>query len=265
MLRSAAIATLLTLTLTPACDDRRDDGDEFVDSETESAGTEDGETESAETESAETEDGESSETGASESSGEPETTGASTGEQPEDVPGGGEDSITPLVLAFAGEAVHFNTAVVASFDLTGTMSVITDWPTSTTPWLALDRNGNGKIDDGSELFGSATVLASGETAPNGFIALAELDSNHDRRIDVTDAMWSRLLVWSDVDGDRKSTPNELKAVGLRDLVAIELDYTVDWRCDGRGNCEVERADFIYRDGRDLELHGAVIDVHLRLR
>jgi hypothetical protein len=165
----------------------------------------------------------------------------------------------------AGEAVHFNTAVVASFDLTGTMSVITDWPTSTTPWLALDRNGNGKIDDGSELFGSATVLASGEAAQNGFIALAELDSNHDRRIDATDAMWSRLLVWSDVDGDRKSAPNELKSVGLRDLVAIELDYTVDWRCDGRGNCEVERADFIYRDGRDLELHGAVIDVHLRLR
>lgn len=242
MLRRAAIATLLTLTLTPACDDRPDDGDDMgADSETEGA---DSESESSES-SGEPESGESSE-----SSGAPE---------------GGEDSITPLVLAFAGEAVHFNTAVAASFDLTGTMSVITDWPTSTTPWLALDRNGNGTIDDGSELFGSATLLASGEAALNGFVALADLDSNLDGRVDATDEMWGRLLVWSDVDGDRKSAANELKTAALRDLVAIELDYTVERRCDGRGNCEVERAAFVYRDGRGRELHGAVIDVHLRLR
>jgi hypothetical protein len=62
----------------------------------------------------------------------------------------------------------------------GTMSVITDWPTSTTPWLALDRNGNGRIDDGGELFGSATLLRSGEPASNGFVALRELDSNDGR-------------------------------------------------------------------------------------
>ncbi len=247
MLRRAAIATLLTLTLTPACDDRPDGGDEeATDSATEGADSEaDSESESSES-SGEPEDGESSE-----SSGEPE--------------GGGGDSITPLVLAFAGEAVHFNTAVTASFDLTGTMSVITDWPTSTTPWLALDRNGNGTIDDGSELFGSATLLASGEAAHNGFVALADLDSNRDGRVDMSDEMWGRLLVWSDVDGDRKSSADELKTAALRDLVAIELAYTVDRRCDVRGNCEVERAAFVYRDGRGRELHGAVVDVHLRLR
>jgi hypothetical protein len=109
------------------------------------------------------------------------------------------DSVTPLVLAFRSEAVQFNTAVAAGFDLTGTMSVITDWPTSTTPWLALDRNLNGKIDDGSELFGSATLLASGEAARNGFVALRELDSNVDGQIDSEDAEWGRLLVWSDVE------------------------------------------------------------------
>ena len=155
--------------------------------------------------------------------------------------------------------------MAATFDLTGTMSVITDWPTSTTPWLAIDRNGNGKIDDGGELFGSATLLTSGDAAPNGFVALADLDSNLDGRVDANDEQWSRLLVWSDVDGDRKSTVNELKSAALRDLVAIELDYTVDRRCDVRGNCEVERAAFVYRDGHGQELHGAVIDVHLRLR
>ena len=54
-----------------------------------------------------------------------------------------------------------------------------DWPMANTPWLALDRDGNGAIEDGSELFGSGTRLASGARARNGFEALRELDSNGD--------------------------------------------------------------------------------------
>lgn len=241
MLRSTIVA-LLTLSLTPACDDRRDDVDDESSSETEDSDDSEGASETS-------------------SGGESETGDGTTGEE---VPGGG-DSITPVVLAFSGEPVQFNTAVAASFDLTGTMSVITDWPTSTTPWLALDRNGNGKIDDGGELFGSATLLPSGEAAANGFIALRELDSNLDGRVDAADDQWLRLLVWSDVNGDRVSTSNELRSAAERELVAIELVYTTDRRCDGRGNCEVERAGFIYRDGRGRELRGAAVDVHLRLR
>jgi hypothetical protein len=144
------------------------------------------------------------------------------------------------------------------------MSVITDWPTSTTPWLALDRNGNGRIDDGGELFGSATLLPSGDPAGNGFVALRELDSNWDGRIDARDAMWDRLLVWSDVDSDRASAIEELQSVTLRELVAIDLRYVVDRRCDARGNCEVERASFVYRSG-GRELQGSVVDVHLQIR
>lgn len=245
MLRTTFVA-LCSLTLLPACEDRRDHAEDGVE---QTSGEESEESEGA------------SETGAPEEEEEESTgEGESTGEAQ-----GGSDSITPLVLAFRGEAVQFNTAVAASFDLTGTMSVVTDWPTSTTPWLALDRNGNGKIDDGSELFGSATLLSSGEPASNGFVALRELDSNADGRVDAEDAEWGRLLVWSDVNSDRVSTANELSLAGTRELVAIELGYTVDRRCDTRGNCEVERAGFRYRDGRGQELRGMVIDVHLRMR
>lgn len=241
MFAKPTFAALLTLTLATACDDGKDapTHDEIDDTE--------GDTEAA-SESGDTE--EDSESGDDE---------ATTDD------GGIGDSITPLVLAFRGEAVQFNTAVVASFDLTGTMSVRTDWPTSTTPWLALDRNGNGRIDDGGELFGSATVLHTGEAASNGFAALAELDSNADGHIDANDEMWAQLLVWSDVDSDRVSAANELSSVAGRDLVAIDLDHVVDRRCDARGNCEVERGGFRYRDGRGRELLGAVVDVHLRLR
>ena len=248
MFRTTFIA-LCSLTVLPACEDRRDHA-------------EDGEQSSGESETLD-EDSEGEDSEGESETGTPgedeEGTGSSTDE------GGIADSVTPLVLAFRSEAVQFNTAVAASFDLTGTMSVITDWPTSTTPWLALDRNLNGKIDDGGELFGSATLLASGEAARNGFVALRELDSNADGQIDAQDAEWGRLLVWSDVNSDRISTPNELSLAGTRELVAIDLGYTVDRRCDGRGNCEVERAGFRYQDGRGQALRGTVIDVHLRLR
>lgn len=240
MLRSAAIAALF-VTFMPACDPE-DHEDDDGGAPTEAA------TEVEETEGA-------SESGASEESSDSET------EEPE-LPEG--ESITPLVLAFAGEAVRFNTAAAAGFDLTGTMSVITDWPTSTTPWLALDRNGNGRVDDGGELFGSATLLPSGDPAGNGFVALRELDSNWDGRIDASDEVWGRLLVWSDVDSDRRSAAEELQSVALRELVAIDLHYVVDRRCDARGNCEVERASFVYRSG-GRELQGAVVDVHLQIR
>ena len=247
MFHKTTFAALLTLTLVPACDEAKDPepNDEQTaasEGESESEGEDEGE-----------EEGESDES----SSGD--------AEPPTDEGGGGEDSITPLVLAFRGEAVQFNTAVVAGFDLTGTMSVRTDWPTSTTPWLAFDRNRNGRIDDGGELFGSATLLVSGEAASDGFAALSELDSNADGRIDAGDDSWTRLLVWSDVDSDRVSAANELSSVTMRDLVAIDLDHVVDRRCDARGNCEVERGGFLYRDARGRELQGAVIDVHLRLR
>ncbi|MBL9101722.1 MAG: calcium-binding protein [Myxococcales bacterium] len=241
------VACLLVIGLVPACDpDDEEDGLKI-------AMTEDEEPTGGEEESSagSEESGEDSE-GAEGSSGEAEP------EEPEG------ESITPLVLAFAGEAVQFNTRVQAAFDLTGTMSVVTDWPTSTTPWLALDRNHNGRVDDGGELFGSATLLSTGRPAGNGFVALRELDSNWDGRIDAADAQWPLLLVWSDVDSDRVSAIDELQSVTARELVAIDLRYVVDKRCDARGNCEVERALFTYRSG-GRELSGAVVDVHLQPR
>ena len=177
--------------------------------------------------------------------------------------GGGS---TPLVLSFGGERVQFAAGDSSAFDLAGRgMSVATDWPAASTPWLALDRNGNGRIDDGSELFGSAAMLASGAHASNGFQALAELDSDHDGRITPADASWSRLTVWSDANADRFSASSELAPLSAFRLTGIELGYKNQRVCDDRGNCEIERAAFSYLDASGIERNGAIIDVHLKFQ
>ncbi|HEX2060285.1 MAG TPA: hypothetical protein VHK90_06060, partial [Thermoanaerobaculia bacterium] len=64
-------------------------------------------------------------------------------------------------------------------------------------FLVLDRNGNGVIEDGQELFENRTRLASGSPALNGYLALRELDGNGDAVIDASDGIWPSLQVWTD--------------------------------------------------------------------
>jgi hypothetical protein len=172
---------------------------------------------------------------------------------------------TPLVLSFDGAPIVYRTDHQRAFDLDGAQSLATDWPTAATPWLALDRDGSGSIEDGSELFGSMTTLPGGRRAANGFEALRELDTNADGRITAEDAAFARLLVWSDRDGDRRSSPGELVTAAAWGLLSIDLAYSVEPSCDTRGNCEVERATFRFVDGHGIERVGAVVDVHLAAR
>lgn len=172
------------------------------------------------------------------------------------------DCYTPLVLSFDGAEPVVRAGTSAAFDISvagGCLS--TDWPEARTPWLALDRDGDGGIADGRELFGSGTRLASGRRATHGFEALAELDDNADGVIDARDPAFGRLLTWADDDLDRRGTGLELEAAAGR-LLAIELAYTIDRRCDERGNCGVERASFTWIDDFGAVRTGEVVDIHL---
>lgn len=102
-------------------------------------------------------------------------------------------------------------------------------------FLALDRNGNGTIDNGTELFGSRTPTKSGTAGPTGFHALADLDTNSDYLIDRFDAAWGSLLLWTDRNHDGASTADELQPIGDSAIVAMEIDFQRIGREDRWGN------------------------------
>lgn len=124
-------------------------------------------------------------------------------------------------------------------------------------WLAMDRNGNGIIDDGSELFGNRTrVFADPEnrtTAANGFEALKFLESppygqnRGDNIIDGYDAAFSRLLLWADANHNGISEADELQPVSASTLLAIRTDYKESRRRDRYGNEFRQRAKATFAD------------------
>jgi hypothetical protein len=173
---------------------------------------------------------------------------------------------TPLVLVFdPATPVEFQPSE-HTFAIEPTAApVSTDWPSAATPWLALDRNGNGLIDDGSELFGSGTKLSTGARAHQGFEALRELDDNGDGVVDTQDSAWSHLVAWADSNNDGISQPSEMQLVTALGLERIDLGYSVSPRCDNRGNCERERSGLVWHDAQGNVRQGEVVDVYLRTR
>jgi hypothetical protein len=127
-----------------------------------------------------------------------------------------EQITTPLILDLDGDGVEtIGLSDGAYFDHGGDgFAEQTGWAGSDDGLLVYDLNGNGRIETGSELFGSNTLLANGNKAINGFSALAELDSNHDGKIDANDTAFAHLRVWKDVDGDGYTFDGELHTLEL---------------------------------------------------
>jgi hypothetical protein len=102
-------------------------------------------------------------------------------------------------------------------------------------FLWLDRNHNGVVDDGTELFGNHTPLRSGDTATDGFQALADYDENADGVIDQQDSVWSDLKLWFDFNHDGVSQPSEIQALSQSEVESIDLHYVLSGRRDRFGN------------------------------
>lgn len=150
---------------------------------------------------------------------------------------------SPLILDLDHRGFRFTDAkdgVEFDIDADGVMESIA-WTRagSGDAFLALDRNLNGFVDDGIELFGNYTSQPV-SSEPNGFEALAIFDwpengGNGDGKISQSDAVYSSLILWTDTNHDGFSQYDEMNSLEWHEVSSISLQYHETWRTDKHGN------------------------------
>ncbi|WP_407155060.1 calcium-binding protein [Bradyrhizobium sp. STM 3557] len=124
----------------------------------------------------------------------------------------------PIVFDLNGDGVQLSSLAASGvhFDYAGDgFAERTGWVAGDDGMLAIDANGNGKIDNGLELFGSSSE--------DGFAVLETFDSNGDGKIDAQDAGFNKLLIWRDLNQNGISDPGELQTLASTGITSISLD------------------------------------------
>ena len=163
----------------------------------------------------------------------------------------------PLTLDLDGDGLE-TTGIAATnpiqFDHDGDgIKNGTGWVLSDDAFLVLDKNGNGTIDSGRELFGDSTIKSNGQTAVDGFDALADLDSlsnggNADGKISNLDSQFANLRLWRDLNQDGISQTGELFTLTQLNISSINVTKTANSQTLPNGNQIADLGTFTRTDG-----------------
>ncbi|WUR14695.1 calcium-binding protein [[Empedobacter] haloabium] len=158
----------------------------------------------------------------------------------------------PLVLDLDGDGIETTstrngTVVLFDHDADGVRTG-TGWVKPDDGWLVMDRNGNGTIDSGRELFGVDTIKSNGQFASDGFDALRDLDANRDGKLDGSDSVFANLRIWRDLNQDGVTQAGELSTLGANGIVGIGVNATAVRTDLGNGNIQTAAGTFIRSNG-----------------
>lgn len=169
----------------------------------------------------------------------------------------GSGLVSPLVIDLNGDGVHtLGLEQGVAFDLSGMGQLVkTGWVDQYDGLLAIDRNHDGQINSGAELFGSGTTLANGAKAADGWAALAGLDTNADGVINAMDAQFADLRVWRDADGDAVTDAGELVSLADAGIASIGLAHDGSVTAQN-GNLLMGQAVVTHTDGSTTQMTDA---------
>ncbi|MEI6286004.1 MAG: hypothetical protein WCP79_05825 [Bacillota bacterium] len=161
----------------------------------------------------------------------------------------------PIALDLDGDGVEFiKNGAYFDYD-NNKFAERATWIGKDDGWLALDKNGDGKIGDGSELFGEAMRKKDGTLAKDGFDALAEYDDNKDGKIDSSDAIYSQLRVWQDANGNGVTDAGELKSLSELGIKQLNLQKTaVNGTVQPNGETITNNGSFVWENGASGQLN-----------
>jgi len=156
----------------------------------------------------------------------------------------------PILLDLDGdglETVGLSANIHFDFDADGVLTG-TGWAGKDDALLVWDRNANGQIEAGGELFGDFTELPNGTLAPNGFAALAALDTNGDGLLDAADPAFAELKLWRDTSQDGQTAEGELISLSEAGIESLNLAHTLTNQRLANGNQLSREGSFTRADG-----------------
>lgn len=178
----------------------------------------------------------------------------------------------PLAIDLDGDGIETlgigSNPVLFDHDANG-VKTGTGWLKGDDAWLVFDRNGNGLIDSGRELFGVDTQITTAQTvvgangaissqpvttlAPDGFSALRSLDSNGDGIFNASDSAFTQVRLWQDLNQDGISQNNELSTLAVKGVSGIALTPTFSTTSLGNGNSIIAQATVTRTNGTTTKI------------